>query len=56
MWRKNISHADACNVVDLNEVRILGIDVDTIECKIFLLNVYYLPYQSSDNYVLQLLR
>ena len=47
MWRKNISHA--CNVVNLNDVRLLGINVDTIEGKIFLLNVY-LPYQSSDNY------
>ena len=47
MWRKNISHA--CNVVDLNDVRLLGIDVDTIEGTIFLLNVY-LPYQSSDIY------
>ena len=47
MWRKNISHA--CNIVNLNDVRLLGINVDTIEGKIFLLNVY-LPYQSSDNY------
>ena len=49
MWRKNISHA--CNVVNLNDVRLLGINVefvDTIEGKIFLLNVY--NYQSSDNY------
>ena len=47
MWRTNIYHA--CNVVNLNDVKLLGIDVDTIEGKIFLLNVY-LPYQSSDNY------
>ena len=41
MWRENISHA--CNVVNLNDVRLLGIDVDIIEGKI-------LPYQYSDNY------
>ena len=47
MWRENI--INACNAINLNDVRLQGIDVDTIEGKIFLLNVY-LPYQSSDNY------
>ena len=47
MWRENISHA--CNVVNLNDVSLVGIDVDTIEGKIVLPNVY-LPNQYSDNY------
>ena len=45
--RKSISHA--CTICDLQDNRLLGIDIDTNDGKLFILNVY-LPYQSSDNF------
>ena len=47
LWRKSISHA--CTICDLQDNRLLGIDIDTNDGKLFILNVY-LPYQSSDNF------
>ena len=47
LWRKNISHA--YKIFDLSDVRLLGIDVDIKDDKLFLLNAH-LPYQSPDNY------
>ena len=47
VWRKTISHA--CTIFDLQDVRLLGIDIDTKDGKLFILNVYLL-YQSPDNY------
>ena len=38
LWSKNISHA--CKIFDPNDVRLLGIDVDTKDGKSFLLNAY----------------
>ena len=47
LWRKSISHA--CTICDLQDNRLLGIDIDTNDGKLFILNVS-LPYQSSDNF------
>ena len=47
LWRKSISHA--CTICDLQDNRLLGIDIDTKDSKLFILNVY-LPYQSSDKF------
>ena len=41
LWRKTIYHA--CIIFDLQDVRLLGIDIDSKDGKLFLLNVY-LPY------------
>ena len=38
---KSISHA--CTICDLQDNRLLGIDIDTNDGKLFILNVY-LPY------------
>ena len=47
LWRKSISHA--CTICDLQDNRLVGIDIGTNDGKLFILNVY-LPYQSSDNF------
>ena len=47
LWRKSISHA--CTICDLQDNKLLGIDIDINDDKLFILNIY-LPYQSSDNF------
>ena len=47
LWRKSISHA--YTICDLQDNRLLGIDIDTNDGKLFILNVH-LPYQLSDNF------
>ena len=47
LWTTSISHA--CTICDLQDNRLLGIDIDTNDGKLFNLNVY-LPYQTSHNF------
>ena len=47
LWRKEFTHA--CTLLNLNDVRLLGVTFDTNLGKMLLVNTY-LPYQCADNF------
>ena len=49
LWRKSISHA--CTICDLQDNRLLGIDIDTNDGNFFILNVYLPYFEEFCNYL-----
>ena len=47
LWRKEFTHA--CTLLNLDDVRLLGVTFDTNLGKMLLVNTY-LPYQCADNF------